>query len=173
MKCSLCNSKKELKRKKISYRYKECGLDTITLKGVEEARCEDCGEAYYNFGDIEELHGEIAKTLCLKKEILTGKEIKFIRKYLGFSGAVFVKLVGYEVEHLSRLENGSAAVQEVFDRLVRALVFERLPDREYNLHDLILNEKAIETKDWLEFSFSKKDRKWFYNDHGIENRSRR
>ena len=48
------------------------------------------------------------------------------------------------------IENGKNPVQEVFDRLVRMLVFEKLPDRKYQIQDLFLKGKLIPL-DWLEF----------------------
>lgn len=156
MKCSMCESAKSLKSTAVMHKYKECGLDNVILHGVKESRCEDCGEIYRSFGDVEKLHQLIAFHLVRKADLLTGKEVRFLRKYLGYSGSVFSKLVGYEVEHLSRIENGKAAVQETFDRLVRALVIEKMPDREYNLQDLFLQNRFVKLE-WLEFSLSGKD----------------
>jgi len=159
MKCSMCESTKNLKLTSITHKYKECGLDNVILHGVKESRCEECGEVYLNFGDIEKLHQLIATHLVQKAEMLTGKEIRFLRKHLGYSGSVFSKLVGYEVEHLSRIENGKATVQETFDRLVRYLVKERMLDRDYVLQDLFLEGKLMKMQ-WLEFSLSGKE--WKY-----------
>ncbi len=157
MKCSICANKKTLKSKSLPrYRYSEGGLDNIILCGIKEYYCEKCGERYHNFGNIEQLHGLIVQNLIKKEDILIGKEIRFLRKYLGYSNAVFAKLIGYEVEHLSRLENGKATIQETFDRLIRLLIKEKMPDRDYVLQDLFLEGKLIKIQ-WLEFSISKKD----------------
>ncbi len=86
---------------------------------------------------------------------MSGKELKFLRKYLGYSGAVFSRPIGHEAEHLSRLEHGKASIQEVFDRLVRLLVGQRIPERDYDLQDLFLDNKLMKTT-WLEFSISPK-----------------
>ena len=47
MTCSMCDNKKSLKKTKITHKYKECGLDNVTLVGVEHFRCEKCGEEYF------------------------------------------------------------------------------------------------------------------------------
>ena len=156
MKCSTCDSTKNLKSVSVTHKYKECGLDNVILHGVKESRCEDCGEIYLNFGNVEKLHQLIAVHLIQKSDLLTGKEIRFLRKYLGYSGSVFSKLVGYEVEHLSRIENGKVTVQETFERLVRALIIEKMPDRDYNLHDLFLKNKLMKLE-WLEFPLKGKE----------------
>ena len=155
MMCSMCENTNPLKTTSITYRYKDCGLDNIILNGVKESRCEQCGEVYYNFGNIDSLHKIIAGHLIQKSDTLTGREVRFLRKFLGYSSAVFAKLVGYEVEHLSRIENGKSAVQSTFDHLVRLLVAKKFPDRQYDLHDLFLDGKAMKLE-WLEFSLNGK-----------------
>ena len=156
MYCSMCESSKKLQSKTLKqYRYKESGLDNIILSGIKEFSCRDCEEIHYSYGNVEELHKLIASYLIKKDSILSGKELKFLRKYLGYSGAVFSKLIGYEAEHLSRLEHGKAIIQEVFDRLVRLLVSQRIPERDYNLQDLFLDGKLMKIT-WLEFSISPK-----------------
>jgi putative zinc finger/helix-turn-helix YgiT family protein len=147
----MCENEKELKTMSITYRYKDCGIDNVILHGVRESRCEECGEVYYNFGNLEVLHRLIAQHLIEKSDLLTGKEIRFLRKFLGYSSAVFSKLVGYEIEHLSRVENGKMPVQKIFDRLVRLMVAKRWPERNYDLQDLFLEGKVMKL-DWLEFS---------------------
>ena len=156
MKCSMCDNTKPLKSSSTTHRYKECGLDNVILHGVKESRCEECGEVYYGFGDVEKLHKLIAHCLINKADLLTGKEIRYLRKFLGYAGSVFAKLVGYEPEHLSRIEGGKTGVQPTFDHLVRELVAKRLPDRDYDLHNLFLDGKGTKLE-WLEFSLSGKD----------------
>lgn len=155
MKCSMCENTKTLATSSVTHKYKECGLDSVILHGVKVSKCENCGETYFNFGNVDKLHQLIASYLVKKSDILTGQEIRFLRKYLGYSGTVFAGLVGYEVEHLSRLENGKSPISETFDRLVRTLVMEKIPSRDYSLHDLFIEGKAIKIS-WLEFSRSGK-----------------
>jgi hypothetical protein len=64
-------------------------------------------------------------------------------------------LVGYEPEHLSRIEGGMVNVQPIFDHLVRELVAKKIPDRDYDLHDLFLEGQAIKLE-WLEFRLTGK-----------------
>lgn len=144
MRCSYCENKKELKKSKTNYRYKEAGLDNIVLKGITVVRCDNCGEEYYNFGDIEQLHDKIAEILLTKAGLLTGKEIRFLRKHIGYSGAMFARLTGYTSETISRLENGQQKVTKSFDRMLRFVVISKLPkkDRCYDLHDIILNDSG-------------------------------
>ncbi|HLE10548.1 MAG: hypothetical protein A2504_14210 [Bdellovibrionales bacterium RIFOXYD12_FULL_39_22] len=139
MKCSFCESKKELKKSKANYRYKDCGLDNVTLIDVPILKCHECGEELIQFGDLEKLHATIAKLLLHKADLLKGSEIRFLRKHLGYSGIMFAHLIGYAHETLSRIETGAQPVVETLDRLVRFAIGNKMPDRDYDLHDMILN----------------------------------
>lgn len=144
MTCSMCDNKKPLKRETITHKYKECGLSNVTLVGVEHYRCEQCGEEYFGFGNMEKLHEAIAHVLLRKKDLLTGAEVRFLRKHLGYSGTLFAKLIGYDDSTLSRLENGAQPITRTFDHLIRFTVASKLPDRNYDLHDMILKGEGIE-----------------------------
>lgn len=141
--CSMCDNKKPLKKKKITRKYKECGLDTITLVDLDYYRCNKCGEEYYGYGNIEKLHTTISYLLLRKKNFLNGKEVRFLRKHLGYSGAMFARLIGYDDATLSRIETGAQPVTKAFDRLVRFTIASKLPDRNYDLHDQILKGEGI------------------------------
>ncbi len=134
----MCESKKPLKGSRITVKYKDCGLDNVTLIGVTSYKCNHCGEEYLSYGNIEILHRIIAQILLRKGGNLTGREIRFLRKQLGYSGKMFARLIGYEHETLSRIENGKNSVTSAFDRVVRFAVADRIHDRNYDLHDEIL-----------------------------------
>ncbi len=146
MKCIMCDNKQNLKRQAVTVKYKDCGLDNVVLHGVELFRCDRCGESYYGYGDVERLHQLIAGILIRKRALLNGKEIRFLRTYLGYSGTMFAELTGYTKESISRMENGKLTIAKAFDRLVRSLVANRLPDRDYDLQDLWLKEKGQSLK---------------------------
>ena len=143
MKCINCESKKTLKKSKTTYKYKDCGLDNVVLFDIVIMKCENCGEEYINFGNIEVLHNAIARTLLQKFDLLTGKEIRFLRKHLGYSGVMFASIIGFAHETLSRIENGANKVTVSLDHLVRFAVANKFTDRNYDLHDHILNQKGI------------------------------
>jgi len=142
MKCHMCENTKALKKSRTTVKYKECGLDNVTLVGVEYYKCDQCGEEYFGYGNMEKLHTVIARVLLKNSELLNGKEVRFLRKTLGYSGAMFAKLIGYDAATISRIETGSQPVTETFDRLVRFAVATKIPDRDYDLHDQILNESG-------------------------------
>lgn len=153
MMCVMCENPKELRLQTLNtHKFKESGLDNIILRGVKSYKCEECGEEYYDYGDIDKLHGLIASLLIQKDELLLGREVKYLRKYLGYSGQYFAKFVGYDPAHLSKIENGKNNVSETYDRLIRVMVQSKLPDRSYNIQDLFIEGRLIHFKK-LEFSF--------------------
>ena len=143
MTCSMCDNKKPLKKTKITHKYKESGLDNVTLIGVEYHRCDKCGEEYFGYGNLEKLNEAIAYILIRKKDFLTGQEVRFLRKHLGYSGTMFAKIIGYDDATLTRLERGAQPITKAFDRLVRFTVASKLPDRNYDLHDQILKDGGM------------------------------
>jgi putative transcriptional regulator len=145
MTCSMCDNSKSLKGEKITHKYKESGLDNVTLIGIEKFHCDQCGEEYFSYGNIEKLHTAIAHVLLRKKDLLTGLEVRFLRKHLGYSGAMFAKLIGYDDATLSRLETGANPITRTFDHLVRFSVASKIPNRNYDLHDQILTGGGVNT----------------------------
>jgi putative zinc finger/helix-turn-helix YgiT family protein len=116
-----------------SYPYDACGLPGITLVGVEVSRCPECGETEVSIPNIEGLHRAIARVLARKPHRLTPAEIRFLRKYLGFSGGDFAEHVGVVPETVSRWENGATAMGLTAERLLRWMVVTREPLSEYPL----------------------------------------
>jgi transcriptional regulator with XRE-family HTH domain len=59
----------------------------------------------------------------MKRATLDPDEIRFLRKYLGFSGAGFAAAVGASKETISRWENGKAKMNTAAERSLRLMVF--------------------------------------------------
>lgn len=135
MKYCICENKKPLKRQLATKKYEEGGLDNVTLINVEYYRCPECGEEFLGYGNIEVLHEKIVGFFLQKKALLTGKEIRFIRKHLGYSGAKFAEMVGYDPASIYRIEGGESTITEAFDRMVRFFAASKMVDRNYDLHD--------------------------------------
>jgi len=146
MHCVLCDNKKVLKKRTTTVKYKQSGLDNVTLQGVEYYKCDQCGEEYFGFGDQEKLHAIIARVLIFKKDPLNGKELRFLRTYLGLSSAMFAIRVGLTKETVSRFENGKFPISKTLDVLVRSLVANKLPDRDYDFHDWWMRQEGKKLK---------------------------
>ena len=148
MQCPSCDSKKTMKSEVITHRFKESGLDHVILNGVKLFRCAECGETIYDYGDINQLNRVIAEALLKKKGTLTGKEMRFLRSYVGYSSEMFAKILGYDKTSWSRIENERSKISTQVNMAVRWAVAGKLADRDYDVHDLIL---AMETEDFVNF----------------------
>src|SRR4051812_14622948 len=121
MKCPSCNA--EMKVGRENYQYAECGLPYVTLRHLEVRRCPDCGEYEVVIPHMEGLHKVLAQTVAMKRAPLSPDEIRFLRKYLGFSGTGFAAAVGTSPETLSRWEHGKAKMNTAAERSLRLMVF--------------------------------------------------
>ncbi len=123
--CEECG--KQMRERKATtaapYAYTESGLDNVLLSGIAVYVCQQCqGEAPV-IPRIGQLHRVIADALLHKPELLSGQELRFLRKHAGLPAQKFADLLEVRPEHLSRIENGhTKALGKPTDRLARALV---------------------------------------------------
>ncbi len=118
MKCLQCGCEMTVKRE--NYSYRECGLP-ITLVNIEVSRCPSCGEHEVEIPNIQGLHRLIAETVARKKSTLTPNEMRFLRKYIGFSGVSFAEFIGVHAETVCRWETGKNTGPMAIERLLRHL----------------------------------------------------
>ena len=131
MKCLVCGTGMTTQRE--NFRYEASGLPGVTLLGVEVSRCRACGEYEVAIPQIEDLHKTIAQALIRKPSRLDAAEIRYLRKYLGWSGADFAAHMGTTPETTSRWETGAVRMGPVADRLLRLMVATRDPVSDYAL----------------------------------------
>ena len=129
--CLQCGAKMIVKRGE-SYKAKEIGLPNITLVGVDINRCPKCGEEEVSIPNIEGLHRVISFALTKKQERLSGVEIRFLRKYLRWSGSDFARTFGVAKETVSRWENDKERISPPADRLLRFFVRQQAPMEKYD-----------------------------------------
>jgi DNA-binding transcriptional regulator YiaG len=65
------------------------------------------------------LNEVLAKAIAKKPHRLTPGEIRFLRKYLGWSGKDFAQFMGVTPETVSRWENGAGRIGETAERFLR------------------------------------------------------
>jgi putative zinc finger/helix-turn-helix YgiT family protein len=116
--------------------YDESGLQGIVLVGIPVRKCSDCGEEAFGIPKMPELHRLIALTLVRKPSGLTGKEVRFLRKHLGYSGVDLAQRLDVTPEHLSRWENDAAPMSGMAERLIRLMVVHNDRTADYSLDDL-------------------------------------
>ena len=135
MTCSNCGNKMYSRRE--NYKYTACGLDYVTLVNVEVRRCKDCGESEVVIPKVEKLHRVIAHFVAKSKSRLRGGEIRFLRKYLGLSGADAAHALSVGPSWLSRCENDRAELSEGAERFLRLMVMYDQPAQSYPLKELL------------------------------------
>jgi putative zinc finger/helix-turn-helix YgiT family protein len=134
-KCRTCGEA-EMATKVETYRYRESGLPNVALVGVEVRRCPACGHHELVLPRIAELHRAIAHALIRKRARLSGTEIRFLRKYLGWSGVDFARHVGVDPSTVSTWENDKDPIGGPSDRLLRLMVAHGAPVEDYPLEEL-------------------------------------
>jgi DNA-binding transcriptional regulator YiaG len=101
------------------YHFVDSGLLNVYLVGVRYWTCRTCGAQAAEIPAPEQLMDVIAEILVMKPGLLSGPEIKFLRKRAGKKASDFAQLIGRTPEHLSKLETGALPVTEPLDKLIR------------------------------------------------------
>ena len=140
--CRTCG-KAELTAGKETYLYTESGLPNVVLVGIEVRRCPSCGHHELVLPRVTELHRTIAHAVIRKRARLSGPEVRYLRKYLGWSGVDFARHVGVDPSTVSNWENDKEPIGAVSDRLLRLMVAHGTPVDDYSLDELtkIENER--------------------------------
>ena len=114
--CPNCNSETVCTKDK--HHYIECGLNNVFIDSIDVCKC-TCGEKLVIIPAMPELHSQIGIALVKKKALLNGKEIRFLRKNMGLTATKLSKIIGVEIETISRWENGKQAITKPHDRLLK------------------------------------------------------
>ena len=120
------------------YRYDASGLDGVILENTLVYRCPNCGVFVVSIERMEELHKGIAHALARKRERLSPKEIRFMRKWLGYSSAEFAGKMGVNPATVSRWESVSdpQTMGGTAERLLRLMVLQEKPVSSYPLDEM-------------------------------------
>ena len=116
MNCPVCNS--ETVCTQDTHKYTECGLDNVVLKGIDVCKC-SCGEKFVSIPAMPQLHRLIAINLINKKSLLSGQEIRFLRKNMGLTATKLSKIIGVDNATISRWETGNQPITKPHDHLIR------------------------------------------------------
>lgn len=161
MKCLNCGGALTSRRANVSYA--ASGLPHVQLVGVTVRRCQECGESEIAIPHIEKLHRVLADAVIRKPTQLTAGEVRFLRKFLGWSGQDFARNMGVSPETVSRWENGREKMSPTADRLLRLMVVTKQPIDHYGADELAAIRKkasplrlrlAPSTTDWRRMSAS-------------------
>lgn len=126
----------EMKTTTENHLYVESGLPNVVLVGVEVRRCAKCGAFEVLLPRVAELQRVIANAVIHRPARLSAAEVKFLRKYLGWSGADFAAHMGVDPTTVSAWENDRKPFGTSSDRLLRLMVARQAPVADYSLDEL-------------------------------------
>jgi DNA-binding transcriptional regulator YiaG len=101
--------------------YTGCGLNNIYLASGYQVR-EVAGERYVSIRDLEDLHRAIALFLVSHRKVLSGQEIRFLRKHLGFTQKKLGGRLRVSDQSVARYEKDQTVLEGPADALLRLLV---------------------------------------------------
>ena len=131
MKCEQCGAPMRVSHE--NHIYREAGLTHVTLLDFEIRRCRECGEYELGFYRMGPLHCSIALAFARKPTMLIGSEIRFLRKWMGWTSAEFAAYLGVTPETVSRWERGRLAMGATADRLVRLIAVREAKEGDYSI----------------------------------------
>lgn len=111
------------------YQYLESGLENIYLEHITLINCQWCSTKRPQISNSDLLDMTIAESIILKPLALSGAELRFLRKHLGYSLIDWAELLRLEEENLFDLENQVEAITPQFDLLTRLLYVRLLEER--------------------------------------------
>lgn len=97
-------------------------LPGTVLVGVDVSRCRACGAYEVAIPAIDKLMHMLASAVIRKSARLVGAEVRFLRKYLGYSSGDFAKRIGSSPSTVSKWENDVQPIGLHSDLLLRAMV---------------------------------------------------
>lgn len=147
MNCMTCEGgAMRLTRKNVPYR----SLPGTVLVDVEVWECDECGEREVVIPAINELDSLLVHLLAEKDGRLTGPEVRFLRKHLGWSGVDFARHFGVAPETVSRWENGKSRMGAAAESLLRVCATRLDPIEDYEaLEELLDWEREANQDDVL------------------------
>ncbi|MGH7813623.1 MAG: helix-turn-helix domain-containing protein [Candidatus Binataceae bacterium] len=113
----------------------------VILDAVEEVRCGKCGKvAATGFSNLEGLISAIAVARVGAAAKLNGRDVRFLRKALGWPSKELAAKLEVRDETVSRWENGREPVGPTSEKLLRLIVAEFLAEKAPRLD---VDEKQI------------------------------
>lgn len=109
------------------YHYTECGLDDVYLmSGYEEMQVDD--DLAVAVKHVPELHKAIGRALVTAKKVLSGKELRFLRKEMDLTQDEVARLVGVTGQSVARWEKDQIQIPEAVDYLLRFVYLQHIQE---------------------------------------------
>jgi DNA-binding transcriptional regulator YiaG len=113
--CYQCSYRGELSEQAVTHL-----LDGLFEVEATKSVCPQCGAEYTGFSTMEPMYEAIAQDLALETRRLLPPELRWLRKYLGFSSDAFAEYLGVTRQTVSRWEN-EGGLPVATERLIKVL----------------------------------------------------
>jgi DNA-binding transcriptional regulator YiaG len=90
-----------------------CGLPYVELEDVDVWTCAKCGERETSLSPILELNRLIARAVVTHARYMGGAEVRFVRKYMGWTLETMAEKLLTPVDRVARWEMGEEAIGPV------------------------------------------------------------
>ena len=119
-KCHICAG--SMRGVRENYHYTECGLNSVYLKNILVFHC-GCGAVVPEIPQMTTLHRAIVLDVLKKGTLLSGEEIRFLRKMARLSGVDLARVMGVHPVTVSKWENNNSNIGPSNDRVLRLICF--------------------------------------------------
>jgi HTH-type transcriptional regulator/antitoxin MqsA len=147
MNCPFCGSENSVTRKSIRQEFEYKG-QRIIFDGYKVYECSQCSEHFELPEDNKEFEEQIIEFQRGVDRLLTPKQIKDLRKSLGFTQENFANLLDVGKKTFARYERGTVVQSKSMDKLLRLIK----SDPSWALE--VFNSLEHETKDCGEIKFT-------------------
>jgi putative transcriptional regulator len=139
------------------YHYTECGLSNIFLSnGFEVLDFE--GEKVYAVHDAEGLHKAIGENILNKTTLLSGDEIRYLRKESELSQKDLAGILGVSDQSVAHYEKSKTEQSQAVDIIIR-MRYASMISVSKDICDY-LERLALDEIDRLEIDFSEENGQW-------------
>jgi DNA-binding transcriptional regulator YiaG len=146
--CDLCGAEmvERIATAKDPYRYELSGLNDVALINIPVRKCTNpaCDGESVVIPRAANLHSTITEYLLAKPLLLSGNEIRFLRKHVGIAAKELAAYLGEDPAHLSKVETGKyKTLGAQADKLVRAIIADRIHQDKEPTTRVLLNKIAM------------------------------
>ena len=119
----------------LAHSVEQIPFNDVALVEGSVHRCNACGHRYHGFSRVEELSREVARNIAKQEERLQPEQVRFLRKYLGYSSKDFAEFLAVAAETVSRWESKAEPMQMQLstEKLIRLMALSEHPIPDYGL----------------------------------------
>jgi DNA-binding transcriptional regulator YiaG len=115
------------------------------VRNMKMSKCKTCGNIDPIIAHMDDLMRTVALAVVCSPSRLQGRDVRFLRKYIGKTAEEFGKILNVDKTTVSKWENGHDPVGDQSDRLIRVTVIALGDGLEEKLKAVVENLPQIGT----------------------------